>query len=197
MKKAQTNTMGFIAGLAAVSLLAGAAGYGLYHYTGGGHPSPALAQPAEDTALPAVDAELIGRPRPEFVLPDLEGKPRNINQWAGKVVLVNFWATWCPPCRREIPAFIEVREAYADQGFEIVGVAIDEPQQVQDFVDGMGVEYPVLVGALEASEIARQYGNRYGALPYSVLIDRDGRIRFIQPGELTREALEAELKRLL
>lgn len=197
MKNAQPGTFSFILSLVAVSLLAGAAGYGLYHYTRG-EPSPqALAHPADGAALPAVDASLIGQPRPEFVLPDLEGRPRNINQWAGKVVLVNFWATWCPPCRREIPAFIEVREAYADQGFEIVGVAIDEPEQVQDFVDGMGVDYPILVGALDASEIARQYGNRYGALPYSVLIDRDGRIRFIQPGELTRQSLEAELQRLL
>lgn len=195
MGKSNPSNLGFIASLIAVSVLAGAAGYGLYVYTRGGYRAPAA--PPAGTSLPAVDRSLVGEVRPEFVLPDLTGTPRNINQWAGKVVLVNFWATWCPPCRKEMPAFIELHQTYAAQGFEIVGVAIDDAQQVRDFADGLGVNYPILVGALDASEIAKQYGNRYGTLPYSVLLDRKGRIRFIQPGELTRETLEAELKRLL
>lgn len=193
------GNLGFTLALIAVSAVAGLAGYGLYHYMRGPAATAATGAPTVSRAdgLPAPEQDLLGQLRPEFVLPDLAGTPRNINQWSGKVLLVNFWATWCPPCRKEMPSFIALKEQYGAQGFEIVGVAIDDPQEVQDFIDTLGVNYPVLVGALDASEIAKQYGNRYGALPYSVLIDRNDRMRFIQPGELTHETLERELKALL
>ena len=115
-------------------------------------------------------------PRPAFSLPDLDGKERAISKWDGEVVLLNFWASWCPPCRREIPAFIDAQEEFGDEGLQIVGVAIDNRQAVVDFIDPMGVNYPILLGGEEGIGLAEAYGNRMGTLPYTVLIDRDGRI---------------------
>ncbi len=137
------------------------------------------------------------RQRPEFSLPDLDGKMHSISEWDGKIVLVNFWATWCPPCRQEIPDFIEVRKAYGDQGFEIVGVAIDDPDNVRDYVDVLEIDYPILHGQAEASAISRQYGNHTNALPYSALIDRQGRIRFSGAGRIPRQSLEKAVEQLL
>jgi peroxiredoxin len=135
--------------------------------------------------------------RPDFSLPDLDGRMRSISEWDGKVVLVNFWATWCPPCRREIPGFIEVRNAYADQGFEIIGVAIDQPDKIRSFVDSIGINYPVLYGQADANQVAVDYGDTMNTLPYSALLDREGNIRFSGAGGLTRESLEKAVKSLL
>ena len=114
---------------------------------------------------------------PEFTLPDLEGKVRNIREWDGEVIVLNFWATWW--------------------GLQFVGVAIDEINKVKDFMDTYGVTYPMLIGADDAVSIAKQYGNRFGALPYTVIIDRNGRIAAIQRGELTRERALETIKSLL
>jgi peroxiredoxin len=138
-----------------------------------------------------------GRQRPAFSLPDLDGRMHTIGEWDGKVLLVNFWATWCPPCRQEIPDFIDVRKRYHDRGFEIVGVAIDDPDSVRDYVDVLEIDFPVLHGQAEASAIARQYGNHTNALPYSALIDRQGRIRFSGAGRIPRQSLEQAVKQLL
>ena len=142
-------------------------------------------------------ADAAGRARPAFSLPDLEGRMHSISEWDGKVLLVNFWATWCPPCRQEIPDFIDVRRRFHDQGFEIVGVAIDSPDSVRDYVDVLEIDYPVLHGQAEASAIARQYGNHSNALPYSALIDRQGRIRFSGAGRIPRQSLEQAVAQLL
>ena len=145
----------------------------------------------------APDASASGPLRPDFSLPDLDGRIHDISEWEGKVLLVNFWATWCPPCRQEIPDFLEVRKAYHDKGFEIVGVAIDDPDSVRDYVDVLGIDYPVLHGGADASAIARRYGNHSNALPYSALIDRHGRIRFSGAGRLPRQSLEKAVEMLL
>lgn len=135
--------------------------------------------------------------RPEFHLADLEGKLRNINEWDGKVILLNFWATWCPPCRDEIPAFIELQEKYGPSGFQVIGIAIDQPDLVEEYSDSMGVNYPLLVGEDDAIDIGTEYGNRLGVLPYSVIINHEGMIRFIKKGEVTREEVEEMIKPLL
>lgn len=165
-----------VAFLAAVALLAGATIYMLGQSTEKSVDSPT---------------------RPAFSLPDLEGKEHAISEWDGKVLLVNFWATWCPPCRHEIPDFIEVRRKYADQGFEIVGVAIDDVDSIRDYVDVLDIDYPILWGGANASAIAREYGNRSNALPYSALIDRQGHIRFSGAGRLPRDSLEKAVQSLL
>lgn len=140
---------------------------------------------------------MVQRPAPEFSLPDTDGTQHNSHEWDGKVVILNFWATWCPPCRSETPMFIEMQEQYGATGLQFVGVAIDSPDKVQDFMDTYGINYPMLIGDNDAIEIAKQYGDRYGALPYTVVIDRHGMIQFIQRGEMTREMVENATKRLL
>ena len=135
--------------------------------------------------------------RPDFTLIDLEGTPRSIRDWDGKVILVNFWATWCPPCVREIPAFINLYETYKDKGFTIVGVALDNKQDVIDFIDPMGVEYPILLGDQKGIKLTQEYGNRLGVLPYTVVIDRNGRIVARHRNEMTYEEAEALIKPLL
>jgi len=140
---------------------------------------------------------MVERQAPGFELPDLDDRLRNSSEWAGQVVVLNFWATWCPPCRSETPAFVELQEQYATDGVQFVGVAIDNKESVQDFVDTYGVNYPVLIGEDRAIEIAKAYGNRFGALPYTAIIDRSGKIRFVQRGELSRETAEQNIARLL
>ncbi len=184
--------------LGVIAVLAGAAAYWAYGVAQREADKPVVATPGAGVmARPAIDKSLLGQARPAFSLSDLDGVVQDVAQWDGKVVLINFWATWCPPCRKEMPAFVELHEQYAADGFEIVGIAIDDAEAVRDFIDTLGVNYPILVGDLDASEVSRLYGNHLGALPYSVLVDRDGTIRFIKPGELTHDVLDSELQRLL
>lgn len=179
----------------AVGLVAAGAGYGLSHLlgrAGGGHATPSAVDVARQAA-----GDLLGAHRPEFSLPDLDGDPQSISRWKGQVILVNFWATWCPPCRREIPEFVEVYGEHRSDGFVVVGVAVDEREAVRRYVEEMRIPYPQLWGDADAAELSERYGNRYGALPYSVLIDRSGVVRYIHPGELRRGTLESELSKLL
>jgi len=128
----------------------------------------------------------LGSQRPEFAAMDLDGEQRNIKEWDGKVILLNFWATWCPPCLKEIPEFIELQKAYGDQGFQIVGIAIDDEDAVREYVNEIGMNYPSLVVQDDGVMLAKRYGNDIGALPYSVIINRDGEISYTIKGELSK-----------
>jgi len=176
-------------GLAMVILAAGgmAAGYYLNQFT----------QDSQPESASASDAGPVGKARPEFALPNLDGEPQSIGKWDGDVVMINFWATWCPPCRREIPAFIELQEKYGDRGFTIVGVAIDTEQNVRDFLDPMGINYPVVIGEEQAIAVAKEYGNRMGVLPYTVIVDRQGRIAYSHRSELHFEQAAEMIEPLL
>ncbi len=136
------------------------------------------------SVIKAPAVTVVGQPRPAFTLLDLHAKPRDIAEWDGKVVLVNFWATWCPPCVREMPALMQLREAYQGKGFEIVGVALDSKDAVAAFIDPLGIEYPILIGEQEGLQLTALYGNRLGVLPYSVIIDRKGVIQHTLISEL-------------
>lgn len=171
-----------------LGLAGGAGGYWLYHATR--DPSPVQAPP------PA-DARVVGSARPAFVLDNVAGQPQDVAQWDGQVVLLNFWATWCPPCRREIPALMELQEQLGPQGLQVVGVAIDQRQLVEEYRDTMSMNYPVLVGETDALEVSAAYGNSYGQLPYSVVIDRQGKITHVHRGELTLEDALAMVQPLL
>ena len=135
--------------------------------------------------------------RVDFTLPDLDGEPRQLSEWDGDLVLLNFWATWCPPCTKEMPMFQERYEQYADQGFTIVAIAVDELAETRAFIDTFGIGFPILIGQDEAIAVGREYGNRIGALPYSVLIDRGGIVRETHRGEVTETDLDDWLQRYL
>jgi peroxiredoxin len=145
-------------------------------------------------------ADLIGRPRPAFELADHDGRVYRAADWDGQVLVVNFWATWCVPCRREIPAFVALQDSYRDRGLQFVGIAIDTAGEVRRFVDelDLAVNYPLLIAAdNDGIALATDYGNRFGILPYTVLVDRAGAIRFIQYGEISHAQTERAIRELL
>jgi peroxiredoxin len=161
------------------------AGYSLRHIL---NPSQAGTLQEPVSALPAMDwISLIGQPRPEFALPDLNNRLRNISEWDGRPLLINFWATWCAPCREEIPAFIAMREKFKVTGFEVVGIALDRAEFVTEFAHELAIPYPLLYGDQDAVEILKRYGNGPGTLPYSVFISADGRIRHIHNSGVLHE----------
>ena len=127
--------------------------------------------------------------RLDFSLPDLNGEQQAFSQWKNKVILLNFWATWCPPCRREIPDFMEVYKQYKDKDFIVIGVGIDDQNKVAQFVKKLGVDYPILVGERAAMQISYDNSNHSGALPYSIIIDKHGVIRYRAGGLLSRQKL--------
>ena len=128
----------------------------------------------------------IGIERPEFAAMDLDGTVRNIREWDGQLILLNFWATWCPPCKKEIPDFIDLQQAYGDQGFQVIGIAIDEEEATREFAETVGINYPVMAVQVDAVMLAKRYGNAAGALPYTVIINRDGEISNTIMGELSK-----------
>jgi peroxiredoxin len=130
----------------------------------------------------------------DFTLRDLAGKTHSLADWRGKVVLLNFWATWCPPCRREIPLFIELQRRYAKQGLQIVGISVDSPEAIARYWQEMHINYPLLIADETTFELMAAYGNRNGGLPYSVLIAADGRVAGVKIGAYDREELETSLK---
>lgn len=142
---------------------------------------------------------ILGQNRPAFALPDALGLSRDVGEWDGRVLVVNFWATWCQPCVREIPAFVELQGQYAGRGVQFVGIALDTLPQVQVFFDRLGLElnYPNLIGGTNAIAVAEAYGNNIGILPYTVLVDRSGKIAYAQYGELTRDSAEQMILELL
>jgi len=143
------------------------------------------------------DARVIGSLRPDFSLPDLSGRVRYAGEWDGRVLAVNFWATWCPPCRKEIPEFIRLQEKYGGRGLQFVGIALEQPEAVRSFVAELGMNYPVLTGTLEVVRVAEAYGNNVGALPFTAIIDRAGIISFIRAGPLSGQSAEAAILPLL
>ena len=134
--------------------------------------------------------------RPEFAMSDVDGQIRNIKDWDGKVILLNFWATWCPPCLREIPDFIELQEKYGEQGFQVIGIAVDNEEDVREYMDEVKINYPIIISEFEAIELSQRYGNRIGALPYSVIINRENVVSDKITGELSKIKAEEILERL-
>ncbi len=130
---------------------------------------------------------------PAFTLADLNGKSVSLSDFHGKVVVLDFWATWCPPCRREIPDFIDLQKEYGPRGVQIVGIALDEPEKVQAFARQNGMNYPVLLGS---DDVSMKYGGIEG-IPTTFIIDKSGKIVNRFEGFRPREVFEAEIKQLL
>lgn len=130
----------------------------------------------------------------EFTLPDVDGRPRHLGEWRDKILILNFWATWCPPCREEIPLLIAVQKKYAAQGVQVVGLALDRAEGVKAYGVSVGINYPLLVHDSDMLKIMELYGNRSGALPFSVVLDRQGTIVTRKLGAFRGSELENILK---
>lgn len=125
--------------------------------------------------------------------PSLSGKTQTLENWRGKTLIVNFWATWCAPCREEIPDLIAIRGEYAAKSVEIVGIAMDNAQSVKSYAREMGMTYPLFLGEGNALEMSRTLGNPSGALPYTVVIAPDGTIVARHLGQLSKTKLQSIL----
>ena len=134
------------------------------------------------------------RPAPDFSLTDLSGSRLTLTQYRGKVVLLDFWATWCAPCKEEIPHFIEMQNRYGPRGLQVIGISMDDDEPpIRAFQQQFKMNYPVARGS---AELATQYGGVLG-LPITFIIDRDGRIVSRHIGQTKPEVFESEIQKLL
>ena len=147
------------------------------------------------TAGGAVTSQFRGQPAPDFELQSLEGKNMKLSDFRGKAVLLNFWATWCGPCKIEMPWFVELQKEYGPQGFQIVGVAMDDAssEEIAKFAQQMGVNYPVLLGK---EAVGQSYGG-VGVLPTTFFIDRDGKLVAREFGLQSRSVFVDHIKEAL
>ncbi len=128
---------------------------------------------------------------------DLEGKPRSLMEWDGRVLVVNFWATWCPPCREEIPALVRTRDKMLSSGVEFIGIAIDQAAKVADFVRLVPISYPILITDAAALALVRTLGNPGGGLPFTIVLDKKGEVAHRNLGVVTQQQIEEQLKLVL
>ncbi len=176
-----------------VFLLAVGAGFGAWRLMNrGGEAAPERAVPPV-TALPSVPAAVIPERRPDITLADREGKPRSLSEWNGRPQVINFWATWCAPCRREIPMLNALASDGAWPDVALVGIAIDFREDVLRYLESTPIDYPVLIGEQEGLDAARAFGVESLGLPFTAFVDASGRIVTIHLGELHRPQADAIL----
>jgi thiol-disulfide isomerase/thioredoxin len=182
MKSAQTTGL-----VVVIIIAAAAAGFGVYQWMQP-NPSHELAQ-AQDAAPPAMSTQQAMA----LSMNDLSGAPHSLTDWHGKVLLVNFWATWCPPCREEIPLLVKLQAKYAAQGLQVIGIATDETDEdgVRTFTRRMLVNYPILMGNEQVAQMVAGLGGNLIGLPYTLLVDRDGKVVKLHPGQLQPAETEA------
>lgn len=165
--------------LLVLAAIAAGAGFWAQHHT-------AVSRPA--TGGPSVlDASI----------PDLNGTPRRLDEWQGKLVVINFWATWCPPCLKEMPLFVRLQQRHGARGLQFVGIALDTREEVAKFVQTHGIDFPILAGEEDVALYMQRLGNTIGALPFTVVVDRSGSVRHTHQGEWSEAAAERVITELL
>jgi thiol-disulfide isomerase/thioredoxin len=171
-------------GYVVIAVVAAAAGFGIYRF--GIAPHIEAPQTAQSVSEPAPEASDAIETLPEFSLQDRDGNMRSIRSWPGKSMIVNFWATWCAPCRREIPLLKELQQARGEEGFQVVGVAVDFRDDVLKYAADIGIDYPLLIGEQDGLEAVTKFGVESVGFPFTVFTDSQGRIVALHLGELTR-----------
>jgi thiol-disulfide isomerase/thioredoxin len=147
--------------------------------------APSPADGAPETALATLPVR-IPDTLPNFALNNLQGQSTPISTWAGRPLVINFWATWCAPCRREIPLLKNLAGEWAAQEVEVIGIAVDHRDQVLHFADQFKIGYPLLIGEQDALDVAAKFGVASAAFPFTVFIDRRGEVVALFVGELHR-----------
>jgi len=161
----------------AVALLATGAGFFAYRAT------------LPDRSVAEAAAELM-----RLRLPDVSGKDQSLAQWQDKVVIVNFWATWCGPCREEIPVLLRVQAKHASNGVQVVGISIDSVDKVREFAIEYRIAYPLVMGSMDVIDLTRRLGNKAAGLPYTIVLDRTGRVVKTHLGGISEVELESAIK---
>ncbi len=138
-------------------------------------PEAPAAKPADGVAAPVY---------PSFTLADMQGQQRDFSEWRGKYTLLNFWATWCAPCRREIPLLKAFQEERGADGFQVIGIAVDFPDMVASYAEAAEFNYPVLVGEEDAMAVAETSGIEFIGLPFTMIVAADGELLNAHIGEI-------------
>lgn len=178
----------------AIALTAAVAGFGIYHF--GIAPRVAEREDRINAAEAAqVQGTAAGVPEvlPDFTLADIDDQPRSIRSWEGKSMIVNFWATWCAPCRREIPLLNKIQDEHGAEGFQIVGVAVDFREDVVKYAQEIGIDYPILIGEQDGLDAVNKFGLGSLGFPFTVFTDNQQRIVMFHVGELHPEQAEVVL----
>lgn len=159
--------------------------------------SEPVVEPQPTVAGSLTASSLIGSVRPDFSLESNQGGFTSPADYSGQTVLINFWATWCGPCREEMPMLMDLQRQHGSSGLQIVGIALDDAQSARDFVQTYGISYPILVGLEDVFETSAAYGNADGVLPFSVLIDKTGIVRWQYAGKIHHDKISELLSELL
>jgi thiol-disulfide isomerase/thioredoxin len=176
----------FLAGVAFVGVvLGGLLGFALK--------STEIEEPAIFIANQSIDMAEVSI-LPDFSYPDLQGKERQSGEWHAKILVLNFWATWCPPCREETPLFVDLQAQYRHDNVKFVSIAIDDLEPVKAFVEEYQINYPVLMGDMGAVALSRKLGNRFEGLPFTVVVAPGGSVILRHTGGISRQQLEPVLQ---
>ena len=153
----------------------------------------AINSPQQDKAVKVSNAQALINSS----FPDIKGQQQAFKQWQGKIIVLNFWATWCPPCREEMPELSAMQDQYKNQNMVIVGLSTDDLEKTKEFILSSPVHYPILAGDIEAMNLAETLGNNRGILPYTVIIDTQGKVVKHFSGRINQQVLEKSLLPLL
>ena len=191
----------FLASILIAAVLGGAAGFITWNWVFTDPKASLPTDPEYIAALPRKppqpDASVIGTALPQFELKDLDGVTRSPEDYDGKVLVINFWATWCGPCREEMPMLVDLQKKHGDRGLQIIGVALDNLEAVKAFAVSYGVDYPLLLGEPAATRLGMQLGNKIGGIPYTIVVDRNGKVVHQIAGLVEKDSLLPEIERHL
>jgi thiol-disulfide isomerase/thioredoxin len=186
-----------------VALASAAVGYALYQFVvaprlepkaAAGQTPLVMAKEAMTSAAPTASESTLPATLPDVSMPDRDGQMRALDSWSGKSMIINFWATWCAPCRREIPLLNQIQRQQAARGFQVVGIAVDVRDEVLEYTEANTIDYPLLISEERGMEAASKLGQGSLALPLTAFTDQQHRLVATHAGELTQPQADAILE---